>query len=94
MLLVSWEKLVRLGHRCGNLESLELRTGNLFVQKQVLDLVFNHRSRFLLRVRVVENRRSVLGALVVALHVESGRVVKGEKESTKLLIAHLLRIKS
>ena len=89
MLFVSWEKLVRLGHRCGNLESLELRTWNLFVQEQVLDLVFNHRSRFLLRVRVVENHRSVLGALVVALHVESGGVVKGEKESTKLLIAHL-----
>ena len=89
MLLVSWEKLVRLGHRGSHLESFELGTWDLFVQEQVLHLVFNHRSCFLLRVRVVENRRSVLGALVVALHVESGGVVKGEKESTKLLIAHL-----
>ena len=89
MLFVRWEKLVRLGHRCSYLESLELRTGNLFVQEQILHLITNHLSCCMLRVRVVENRRSVLGALVVALHVKSGRVVKGEKESTKLLIAHL-----
>ena len=86
---MSWEKLGGLGHCGGYLKPLELGAWDLFVQEQVLYLIFNHLSGFLLRVRVVENRRSVLGTFVVTLHVESGRVVKGEKESTKLLIADL-----
>ena len=86
---MSWEKLGGLGHCGGYLKPLEFGAWDLFVQEQVLYLIFNHLSGFLLRVRVVENRRSVLGTFVVTLHVESGRVVKGEKESTKLLIADL-----
>ena len=86
---MSWEKLCGLSHCSGYLKPLELGAWDLFVQEQVLYLIFNHLSGFLLRVRVVENRRSVLGIFVVTLHVESGRVVKGEKESTKLLIADL-----
>ena len=86
---MSWEKLGGLSHSGGYLKPLELGAWDLFVQEQVLYLIFNHLSGFLLRVRVVENRRSVLGTFVVTLHVESGRVVKGEKESTKLLIADL-----
>ena len=89
MLFVSWEKLGGLGHSGGYLKSFKLGAWDLFVQEQVLNLVFNHRSCFLLRVRVVKNRRCVLGTFIVTLHVESGRVVKGEKESTKLLIADL-----
>ena len=57
-----------------------------FVLHQVLNLVNHHIGCFQLGLRVIKNDASVLGALVVALLIESSRVVKSEEESNKLFV--------
>ena len=94
MLEMSWEKLCRWYHGSCHLETLEVGSWNLFIKHEILNLVLNHIRSFLLGIRMIEYHRCVLCSFIITLHIESGWIVKGEKESAELLITDLGGIKT
>ena len=94
MLQVSWEKLSSWLYASHHFKTLEIGSRNLLIKHEILNLVLDHECSFLLRIRMIENHRCVLSSLVITLHVESGWIVKGEKEPAELLITHFRGVKS
>ena len=89
MLLMRWVILICWCYEGIDLISLKPCFGNLFVGQQILNLAFDHFSCCLLFFRMIEYSRRVLGSSVVALSVQSGRVMEGEKELDQLLVFDL-----